>query len=806
MYFEDMGKDHFLTMVSKTPAYCRPKVDYCYGEGKYYVRQAFNHTLFHRNYARVGKNAHMVSFGKICYYIKDNEIVSRREFDEEVIAMLADDQRRLWVSLKYGRGVYVFEGNWQKSDGRHLLNGYTVTSLAQDREGNFWMGTEGYGVFFTSCIDFNFYTLPGDDRRLNVIDLAIAGNRLWLSSSDKRVYTGKVGHGEVKDLHRVNVKEPYDWIRHIVVDNDGYLWLSSTSHLRYDPAGFPRPPDTVITTTIIAKGQGDAIILASKVWGVCTYEGGQLVSSLKTDSTRRVYAILQDPDHSIWLGTLYGLYQYSDGVERFKGGSSPFLQERIGALCRLKNLLVVGTSAHGLLFLRGDSVVDHLTTEEGLIGNSVRALFVQNDSTLWVGMKDGLNRIVFNDSYDRYTLEGYGSSDGLPSREINSIGMHDGYIWLGTGNGLVSFDPGKLEPHLSAPMIRIEGVQINGRDTIISDQYVLDHDQNNIRVKFMGITYRSREGVRYRYMLSNYNDQIVQTNNPWANFLNLSPGEYTLYVNAGNLHGIWNERPEIIHFTIRKHYTEAVWFILLVIALILAVASGLTLFLRRQRKIKERSAYELARTEQRMFRLQMNPHFVFNALLAIQGYMYNNQPHEAGRYLTSFAKLIRHTLYGSTEDFIHLDKEVEALQYYLDLQRMRFNNMFDYNIEIDGDIMPEAILIPPLLIQPFLENSIEHGLQHKAGRGLLELKIVNSGNAIEVIIDDNGIGRENAMNLQHAKEKLHKSMGQDIVRKRIESLNMIMTQKIRLEIIDLKDEQGNAMGTRVILHLPFKSN
>ena len=186
--------------------------------------------------------------------------------------------------------------------------------------------------------------------------------------------------------------------------------------------------------------------------------------------------------------------------------------------------------------------------------------------------------------------------------------------------------------------------------------------------------------------------------------------------------------------------------------------------------------------------------------------MYNNQPHEAGRYLTSFAKLIRHTLYGSTEDFIHLDKEVEALQYYLDLQRMRFNNMFDYNIEIDGDIMPEAILIPPLLIQPFLENSIEHGLQHKAGRGLLELKIVNSGNAIEVIIDDNGIGRENAMNLQHAKEKLHKSMGQDIVRKRIESLNMIMTQKIRLEIIDLKDEQGNAMGTRVILHLPFKSN
>lgn len=804
LYFEDFGGDHFMTMVSKAPASCTPGRKLCTTGAGYYIHQSFDHLRFHRNFARAGKNAWVVSFGKHCYHIKNDMIVSEREFDEEVLSLMADDQRRLWVSKKYGRGVYVFEGNWLKNNARHLLDGYTITSMAQDREGNFWMGTEGHGVFYSSCIDFNMFTLPGDDRRLNVMDIAITGNRIWFSSQDKALYTGKLGNGLAGDLRKVKIEGVYDRIRSIAVDEDGYLWLSSTEHIRYDPAGFPRPPDTVITTTIVQKGLGDTILLASKVWGLCIYKDGQLRSFTKTDSTRRVYAIWHDRDKSIWLGTLYGLYRYSGGVEHYFGNSSPLLGERIGAVCRLGELMVVGTSAYGVLFLHGDSVLDHLAMDEGLIGNSVRAMFAQNDTVLWIGTRDGLNRIKFDHTYTRYELEGYGVSDGLPSREINSIGMHDGYIWLGTGNGLISFDPLKLKPHLAPPMIRIEGVQINGRDTTLSDHYVLAHDQNNIRVNFMGISYRAREGVRYRYMLSNYHDHMVQTNNPWANLLNLPPGDYTLYVNAGSVHGIWNENPVMIRFTIRKHYTQTVGFMILLIFLFAVSFAGIFLFFRRQRMIKERNTLELAKTEQRMFRLQMNPHFVFNALLAIQGYMYNNQPHEAGRYLTSFAKLIRHTLYGSTEDFIHLDKEIEALEYYLDLQRMRFNRMFEYSIEISDEIIPESTLIPPLLIQPFLENAIEHGLQHKGEGGKLRLIISGAGTIIKVVVEDNGIGRKKSQEMNKNRDKLHKSMGQDIVSKRIESLNMIMTQKIQLEISDMLDDSGNAAGTRVVLLLPFR--
>ncbi len=200
----------------------------------------------------------------------------------------------------------------------------------------------------------------------------------------------------------------------------------------------------------------------------------------------------------------------------------------------------------------------------------------------------------------------------------------------------------------------------------------------------------------------------------------------------------------------------------------------------------------------------MNPHFVFNALLAIQGFVYLNKPNEAGRYLTSFAKLIRHTLYGSTEEYISLDKEIEALQYYLDLQRLRFNESFDYIIDLDQEVIPESTLIPPLLIQPFLENAIEHGLQHKKEGGRLKFSMKVREDCLLVEVEDNGIGRVEAQKMQNAKGKLHKSMGLEIIKKRLESLNKVLLNKIQLEIIDLHDD-GKPSGTLVKIYIPYKS-
>ena len=801
--FDDLGSDYFQTIQNDRPAARTDNGKLSVHNSSYFLEVDYSPRDFHRNYEKLGEGEYLVSHTNCLFHIKDKHVVGKRVFKEEIIDLYIDSQQNLWVSIKYENGIYMFEMADFQTLGTHFLDGYTVTSVTQDLEGNYWFGTEGYGVFFLPTFHFKRYNLPGDARNLNVLALKISGNRIWYSTRDKKIFTGVLDNGNLSNIRRLEIEEPYDQVKCMEIDSEGYLWLSSTRSIKYDPAGFPKKLDTIVNTSFLSKGHGDTIFIGTSVLGA--YYKDKLIEINTQDSSRRMYTAYHDRCGKIWLGTLYGLHAWEEGKVMFRGQMSPFLGERINVIDKIGGMLVVGTASHGLLFLKDDTVAFHIEMENGLLGNFVKSMYVQNDTILWVGTKDGLNEITFTNDYSDYETLSFGNSDGLPSKEISGISMHDGYVWLATGNGLVSFDPNSLAPHMSPPRIQITGIQIGGRDTTIQENYTLAYDQNNIRFSFNGISYRSDEDLRYRYQLANYNDFIIETRNNWADFPNLPPGDYTFFVNAGNIHGVWNEEPMSITFRIRKHFTQTVWFIIFLIVLSSAAIIMITMYFQRQRKIKENAKNELARLEQRLFRLQMNPHFVFNALLAIQGFMYMNKPREAGRYLTSFAKLIRHTLYGSSEEYLSLDKEIEALQYYLELQRLRFNEEFDFKIKIIGDIIPESIEIPPLLIQPFLENSIEHGLQYLKGKGLLVLRISMKDDCLYVEVEDNGIGREKAMKLQKKKIKLHKSMGMHIVNQRVESLNRIMPRKIQMEIEDLTDEKGKSRGTLVRLCIPFRN-
>lgn len=801
--FTDRGEEYFQTISSKRKDGYTEHGKLSILDDTYYLKIKYSSKDFQRNYLKVADREYIVSYGNELFHIRDHKVIAERSFKEEILALFLDPGGKLWVSIKFDHGIFMFDKLNFNDKGKHFLDGYTITSITQDKEGNFWLGTEGHGVFFIPTFDFNMYKLPWDTRNLNVLALKISGDRIWFSTRDKKIYSGWLDNGSLSKVRQLNIEEPYDQIKHIEIDTEGYLWLSSTPSLRYDPAGFPRPLDTAISTSFLTRCRGDTMLFGTL--NLSAYYGGNLTNLTKQDNLRRIYSAYDDGSGKIWMGTLYGLYVYRDGKVSFKGGKSSFLSERINCINKLGDLLVIGTAAHGLLFLRADSLVFHLDEERGLLGNFVKSIFVQNDTSLIAGTKSGLNIINFKDHLSDFEINSYGMDDGLPSNEVNEIDMHDGYVWLATSSGLVSFEPNSLTPHLAPPRIQITNIQIGDRDTCLLDHYTLSHDQNDIRIRFRGLSYRSNEGIRYRYQLSNYNDVIIYTRNNYADFPNLPPGDYTFFVNAGSIHGVWNDRPMSFQFTIRKHFTQTVWFVIVLILASSALVALISIYFQHQKKTRENAKNELARMEQRLFRLQMNPHFVFNALLAIQGFMYMNKPREAGRYLTSFAKLIRHTLYGSSEEYLSLDKEIEALTYYLDLQRLRFDEAFDYSITIADDIIPESIEIPPLMIQPFLENAIEHGLQHLNEKGMLVLRVGMKEDCLYVEVEDNGIGREQSMNMQKQKSKLHKSMGMEIMNRRVESLNRIMQKKIELEIIDLHDDDGNNRGTLVKLCIPYRS-
>lgn len=207
--------------------------------------------------------------------------------------------------------------------------------------------------------------------------------------------------------------------------------------------------------------------------------------------------------------------------------------------------------------------------------------------------------------------------------------------------------------------------------------------------------------------------------------------------------------------------------------------------------------------ELRSLRSQMNPHFIFNSLSSIHRYIWSNNQEEASDYLTKFSKLMRMILDNSQHTFIPLNKELESLRLYLDLEALRCNNIFDYHIHVAESINEEEVLIPPMIIQPYVENSIWHGLVHRKDKGRLDITVNLNGRVLEIIVTDNGIGRKLAMEIKAKKDHLHNSMGMKVTEGRIALIRKINnTKDANVVVNDLQDNVGLATGTQVKIVLP----
>jgi len=217
-----------------------------------------------------------------------------------------------------------------------------------------------------------------------------------------------------------------------------------------------------------------------------------------------------------------------------------------------------------------------------------------------------------------------------------------------------------------------------------------------------------------------------------------------------------------------------------------------------------RAEYKSVMLEQKLLRLQMNPHFIFNALSNILNLIQKKRNEVAAIYLTKFSKLLRNILEGSRKELITLDMEITGMENYLELQKLRFGEKFDFEIIVDDDIDTEDTFIPPLLVQPFIENAIEHGIMHKKTKGHVSLKFKAVENQVVCHIEDDGVGRENAWKIEYSKRKDHKSLATTITRERIQTLNKTLKKKIKLIIEDLKNNIDEPAGTKVTLIIPQK--
>jgi LytS/YehU family sensor histidine kinase len=224
---------------------------------------------------------------------------------------------------------------------------------------------------------------------------------------------------------------------------------------------------------------------------------------------------------------------------------------------------------------------------------------------------------------------------------------------------------------------------------------------------------------------------------------------------------------------------------------------------RDEEQLKTEFKKQLAKAETVALRAQMNPHFIFNCLNSINSFVIDQDHEKASEYLIKFSKLIRLILDNSRSETISLDKELETLKLYILLESARFDNKFSCEYHIAPDVQTDSVMIPPMLLQPFVENAIWHGLMQKEGAGMITIEIrTENEEFLNISITDDGIGREKAAELK-SKSASHKSHGLKVTSRRIEMMNRLNSTGARVNIFDLKDENGIAAGTRVELIIPF---
>jgi two-component sensor histidine kinase len=519
----------------------------------------------------------------------------------------------------------------------------------------------------------------------------------------------------------------------------------------------------------------------------------------------RVFSIIEDKDKSFWIASNKGLYKYSNGRYLYYGDKNSLFKNQITYIsqCPYDNSFWIATKGGGILIMKGDSV-KQILQKDGLYSNYIKHLFIDNN-IIWTSSDNGLNKITVEEKGNRnsYKIEGFNQADGLCSNEINSVFATDSFLYVATEGGLSVVDKNKVEINKTPPSVYITKLKIMYRDTAIKDNYSLPYNKNFIEIGFVGLTYRRAGDVLYKYRLSGIDNNWVFSKSTKILYPFLPDGEYKFEVYAINKDGVSSSAPAVVTFIIYPPFWKTWWFISLCIIVIAALIR--IFFYIRVTAIKKRNALRLQLNKymQQALSQQMNPHFIFNSLNSIQYYILKNDRTSSNKYLSKFASLMRIILDNSQHQLITLQEELNALNLYIELEAMRFKEKFMHSITVDDKIDTNSNKIPPLLLQPYVENAIWHGLMHKEENGILSVDLRSKDNVIVCTITDNGVGREKAAEIKSKKSVTHESRGTKITGDRLKLLSTLNNIQMQINYIDLKDESGNATGTKVEITIPI---
>ena len=697
-------------------------------------------------------------------------------------------------------GAFVYDLNTGKV--LHHLSGITISNMFKDSEGNLWFSTLGKGIYrLNSSVVLN-------------VDIAKKTRDFYWVGSEKRSKEFMMAANVYEVIREYSTENgkwsgPFTWNNNFPVYNilslpDGNVAMGAAYFLNKFSPELKRDLCTLKLIAVKSMCMSGNHLLVSTDKEVVRIDP----SSFKIIDTiwhTRASCIFSNKD-TVYIGTLNGLYQLLPGQKAsYTGEKIKYLRNRITAVREDDNHVIwVATAGDGLIGWRNEEVVAVLTRHNGLASNNCRTLYYENGH-LWVGTDKGLCKVHVLQP-GGYHVDKYTTSDGLASDIINTIYVNNKKVFVGTPEGITFFEEDKIASQ-SQCLLRFLDISIAGKTYDAADApAVIAHKKNSLEFNYVGISYKSNGDIRYRYQLKGLDSTWRETRETFLSYPTLPSGEYELKLQAINKFDV---KSEILTFgfTIDKLLYERVWFQVLIGLLFLGVVGlGVWLIIRRIRKREQEKTAMIKRInelEQLSRKAQMNPHFIFNSLNSIQQYVMDADVAGANKFISGFSRLIRQTLDFSSRPEISLEEELDYLTNYLDIERTRLENAFAWEVQIDNTVNPADYYIPPMILQPFVENSVRHGLRFRKDKeGKVIISVKRQGDHLVCILEDNGVGRKAALHYKSISPINYQSKGLSLTADRIEMFNKEHEQKISMQIDDLEDEAQNALGTRVTIHFP----
>lgn len=449
------------------------------------------------------------------------------------------------------------------------------------------------------------------------------------------------------------------------------------------------------------------------------------------------------------------------------------------------------------------------TTAEGLSNNTTYSVLKDRNGKIWVSTNNGISRIDPLTGFIRV----FNQNDGLNINEFNSDAAFisdDGLFYFGGMGGIAEFDPDSIDIRekknfRQRPILTdliVSGVSkpvsgyLNKADTI-----VFKKGEDNFHLKISSTDFLNTEKTGFRYRLNGVDRNWVETDwqNRNINYANLAPGMYELDIQTTNHESDWSETRRLA-VVVQPLFWETRFFrIGMPAVFILIIISMIHLYVRQ---IRQKAQQKQNSLKLQSLRGQMNPHFIFNSLNSINYFISSSDKLSANRYIADFSKLIRTILTNLNKDLIPIEKEVEFISDYLKIEHLRFGDKFDYRISVDKGIGSSGLLVAPGMIQPFVENSIWHGIRGIEDRKcIIEVSITMKKGHLEAVITDDGSGRKRSENMAAGKNHFG-SRGIAIVEERLRIMNDLFGTDCRFSISDLWPEREDT-GTKVVVEIPF---